>query len=139
MSNSENEGANRATDTLVALFMDQNDAEPIQDPTIDFGGTEVRPGEGAAQGALSGGIVGGAMGLLGSLLLPGVGPDVVGGLAGTVLAAATLGGAAGALIGALVSLDARQELKLNHSWQGKDRRSLLSLTYPGPDRRLSPV
>jgi MFS family permease len=139
MSHSENEAANRITDTLVALFMDQNEAEPAQDPMSDFGATGVRAGEGAAQGAVSGGIMGGAMGLLGSLFLPDVSPAVVGGLAGTVLAAATLGGAMGALIGALVNLDAGQELKPNHSWQGKDRRGLLSLRYPGPDRRLSPV
>ena len=34
--------------------------------------------EGAATGAVSGGIVGGLIGLLGSLLIPGVGPVVVG-------------------------------------------------------------
>ena len=141
MSHSESEAANRTSDTLVALSLDQNDAEPIHDPGIHRCSTEVKPGEGAAQGAISGGIVGGMIGLLGSLLLPGVGPEIAGGLAGMVLAAATLGGATGALIGALVSLDTRtaaEELP-NQSWQGKDRRGLLSLNYQGPDRRLSPV
>src|SRR6266850_3853297 len=35
---------------------------------------------GAAKGAVSGGLVGGLIGLVGSLLIPGVGPIVVGGV-----------------------------------------------------------
>jgi uncharacterized membrane protein len=58
----------------------------------------------AATGALSGGIVGGIIGLLGSLLIPGVGPIVVGGVLASTLTGAGIGAAAGGIIGALMGL-----------------------------------
>jgi hypothetical protein len=60
--------------------------------------------EGAATGALSGGVVGGLIGLLGSLLIPGVGPIVVGGVLASALTGAGIGAATGGLIGALVGM-----------------------------------
>jgi hypothetical protein len=60
--------------------------------------------EGAATGAVSGGILGGIIGLLGSLLVPGVGPIVVGGLLASALTGAGIGAAAGGLMGALVGM-----------------------------------
>ena len=59
---------------------------------------------GAATGAISGGVVGGAIGLLGSLLIPGVGPIVVGGMLASILTGAGIGAATGGVIGALVGL-----------------------------------
>jgi hypothetical protein len=59
---------------------------------------------GAATGAVSGGLVGGLIGLLGSLLIPGVGPIVVGGVLTSTLAGAGIGAATGGIIGALVGL-----------------------------------
>ena len=63
-----------------------------------------REAEGAAKGALSGGIVGGLIGLLGSLLIPGVGPIVVGGVLASTLTGAGVGAATGGIIGALVGM-----------------------------------
>jgi hypothetical protein len=60
--------------------------------------------EGAATGAVGGGLVGGLIGLLGSLLIPGVGPVVVGGVLATALTGAGIGAATGGLIGALVNM-----------------------------------
>jgi hypothetical protein len=60
--------------------------------------------EAAATGAISGGIVGGLIGLLGSLLIPGVGPIVVGGVLASTLTGAGIGAAAGGIIGALMGL-----------------------------------
>ncbi len=60
--------------------------------------------EGAATGAMSGGVVGGLIGLLGSLLIPGVGPIVVGGVLASTLTGAGIGAATGGIIGALVGL-----------------------------------
>ena len=60
--------------------------------------------EGAATGAVSGGLVGGVIGLLGSLLIPGVGPIVVGGVLASTLTGAGIGAATGGVIGALVGL-----------------------------------
>ncbi|HET9039028.1 MAG TPA: general stress protein [Gemmatimonadales bacterium] len=65
-------------------------------------GTEAA--EGAAKGAVSGGVVGGLIGLLGSLLIPGVGPIVVGGVLASTLTGAGIGAATGGVIGALVGL-----------------------------------
>jgi uncharacterized protein (TIGR02271 family) len=66
--------------------------------------TETPVAEGAATGALSGGLVGGLIGLLGSLLIPGVGPIVVGGVLGSTLVGAGAGAATGGIIGALAGL-----------------------------------
>jgi hypothetical protein len=61
--------------------------------------------QGAATGAVAGGTLGGLTGLLvglGALAIPGVGPLVVGGAAGTALATALSGGAIGAASGGLL-------------------------------------
>jgi hypothetical protein len=64
---------------------------------------------GAATGAATGGMVGGLLGLLGSLLLPGVGPIVVGGVLGSTLVGAGAGAATGGLIGGLVGMGVSSE------------------------------
>ena len=58
----------------------------------------------AATGAVSGGLVGGLIGLFGSLLIPGIGPIVVGGVLASTLTGAGIGAATGGIIGALVAL-----------------------------------
>jgi hypothetical protein len=63
----------------------------------------------AAKGAVGGGVLGGLLGILGSLLIPGFGPVVVGGVLTSVLAGAGLGAAAGGLLGALGSLGVSEE------------------------------
>lgn len=60
--------------------------------------------DGVATGALGGGLLGGLIGLLGSLLIPGVGAIVVGGVLGSTLAGVGIGAATGGLIGALVGM-----------------------------------
>lgn len=65
--------------------------------------------EGAAKGAVSGGILGGLLGLLGSLLIPGVGPVLVGGVLASMVAGAGIGAATGGLLGALVALGVPEE------------------------------
>ena len=64
-------------DDRIGLAM-QNSSEPA--PVDDT--ESPAAAEGAAQGAVSGGVVGGLIGLLGSLLVPGLGPVVVGGVLG---------------------------------------------------------
>ena len=65
--------------------------------------------EGAAKGAVSGGLLGGLLGLLGSLLIPGVGPVVVGGVLASTLTGAGIGAATGGLLGVLVALGVPEE------------------------------
>ncbi|HEX2250679.1 MAG TPA: general stress protein [Gemmatimonadales bacterium] len=57
----------------------------------------------ATVGALTGGVIGSLVGLLGSLLIPGVGPILVGGVLASLLGAG-VGAAAGGVIGALVDV-----------------------------------
>jgi uncharacterized protein (TIGR02271 family) len=111
--------------TVVGLFRDRSNAESAIRELKDAGFTEKQIGvamrnaeeqrelmedtgstaaEGAAVGAVSGGVVGGLIGLLGSLLIPGVGPIVVGGVLASTLAGAGIGAAAGGIIGALMGL-----------------------------------
>ena len=65
--------------------------------------------EGATAGALTGGIVGGLVGLLSSLLIPGVGPLIVGGVLASTLLGMGVGAATGGLIGALVGMGVSEE------------------------------
>jgi hypothetical protein len=63
--------------------------------------------ETTATGAVTGGLMGSLVGLLigiGSLVIPGVGPVIAGGVLGATLAGAGLGAAAGGVIGALTGL-----------------------------------
>ena len=111
--------------TVVGMFTRRSDAEAAIRDLKSAGFTDERIGvalqgpseqreliestgrtaaEGAAAGALSGGIVGGLIGLLGSLLIPGVGPIVVGGVLASTLAGAGIGAATGGIIGALVGM-----------------------------------
>ena len=65
--------------------------------------------EGAAAGALTGGVIGGLVGLVSSLLIPGVGPLVVGGILASALMGMGVGAATGGLIGALVGMGVTEE------------------------------
>jgi uncharacterized membrane protein len=65
--------------------------------------------EGATAGAITGGVIGGLLGLISSLLIPGVGPLVVGGVLASTLMGMGVGAATGGLIGALVGLGVPEE------------------------------
>ena len=98
-------------DLKAAGFSDDQIGVALQDPNEQRDLLESAGGstaEGAAAGALSGGLVGGLIGLLGSLLIPGVGPIVVGGVLASMLTGAGVGAAAGGIIGALVGMGVPQ-------------------------------
>jgi hypothetical protein len=125
------DSANRTGRTVVGLFRDRSDAEQAISDLKDAGFTREQlgiaikdrkeqrelaestdasaAGKGAAAGAVTGGLVGGIIGLLGSLLIPGLGPIVVGGVLESVLVGAGAGVATGGLIGALVGLGVSEE------------------------------
>ncbi len=110
--------------TVVGLFRDRRHAEEairdlqtsgFHDDQIglamhDSGATASTEDTGspaaerAVKGLVSGGVAGGLIGLLGSLLVPGLGPIVVGGVLATALTAAGIGAATGGLIGALMAV-----------------------------------
>jgi hypothetical protein len=113
--------------TLVAAFDDrvaaQNavtelEAAGFDDDSIGFvlrGSDAVRGGmitdasgakdaTGAAQGALTGGMVGGVLGAAASLLVPGVGPILAGGVLASFFGGAIAGTAVGGMLGAMTGL-----------------------------------
>jgi heat induced stress protein YflT len=86
--------------------------EPMEDePEIESIEEDTGSGmaEGAAVGAVTGGVVGGLVGLIGSLLVPGLGPVVVGGVLASTLMGMGIGAATGGLIGALVGMGVPEE------------------------------
>jgi Heat induced stress protein YflT len=93
--------------------------------------TAAKEAEGAAAGAVGGGLVGGLIGLLGSLLIPGVGPIVVGGVLASTLTGAGIGAAAGGVIGALTGLGV-PETDARHFDQGLRLGSTLVTVDAGP-------
>jgi hypothetical protein len=88
-------------DRIGVALQDQEEQREVRD-LLEATGREAAGG--AAKGAVSGSLVGGLIGLLGSLLIPGVGPIVVGGVLASTLTGAGIGAATGGIIGALVAL-----------------------------------
>ncbi len=79
----------------------------IERPDLETG---ARAGEGAAKGAVVGGALGGLVGAaLASVVIPGVGPVLAGGLLAAVIGGAVTGLAGGGLVGALVGLHIPEE------------------------------
>ena len=97
--------AHFANDDIGVIWHDrENNRDHINDVT-DADRPNLTPSttDRVAEGALTGGVLGGAAGLLAgvaSLLIPGVGPFLAGGLLATVLTGAVAGGLLGALINA---------------------------------------
>jgi hypothetical protein len=91
----------------VALQSTEGEAHIVGDPQVGEG--ESHSGEYAAKGAVSGGVLGGLVGLLGSLLVPGLGAVVVGGVLASTLTGAGLGAAAGGIIGALTGMGVSEQ------------------------------
>jgi hypothetical protein len=113
--------------TIVFVFDDRYEAEKAVDDLEQAGfrhsdigfaihGADVAPGgmitdavgakdaQGAAVGALGGGVLGGVLGAAASLLIPGVGPVVAGGLLTMVFGGAAAGTAIGGIFGAMTGL-----------------------------------
>ena len=88
--------------------------------------------EGAAAGAVTGGVIGGLVGLFSSLLIPGLGPLVVGGVLASALMGMGVGAATGGLIGALVGMGVPEEDARYFDAGLRSGRTLL--TVSGTDR-----
>ena len=76
-------------------------------------------GEGMATGGITGGVLGGLLGAAASLLLPGIGPVLAGGILATTLGGAALGAAAGGLMSALTGMGVPEEEA--HYYEGEFR------------------
>jgi hypothetical protein len=74
---------------------------------VDSLGT--KDGKGAAAGALTGGMIGGVLAAAVSLLIPGVGPIVAGGVLAAFFGGAIAGTAVGGILGAMAGLGISEE------------------------------
>jgi hypothetical protein len=125
-------GSRTPRSTLVAAFADRTAAERavddleragFKDDQIGFairGKDEVRggmitdatgtkDGKGAVTGAVTGGVTGAVLAAAASLLLPGVGPVVAGGILTMALGGAVAGTAVGGILGAMLGLEISEE------------------------------
>jgi uncharacterized membrane protein len=95
--------------------------------------------EGAATGALTGGVIGGLVGLISSLLIPGVGPVVVGGVLASSLLGVGVGAATGGLIGALVGMGVPEEdaKYFDEGLRGGKTLVTVNNTNEAPDQAIS--
>ena len=121
-------------DLKAAGFRDDQVGVALQDKEEQgdlLESTGAKEAEAAAAGAVSGGLVGGLIGLLGSLLVPGVGPIMVGGVLASTLTGAGIGAATGGIIGALMGLGV-PEPDARHFDQGLRLGSTLVTVDAGP-------
>jgi len=116
--------------TVVGVFHNREDAEHAIDELHRLGfhdeeiGFAVRGGDhttttttekasdtgsGALSGAIAGAGIGGFIAAAASLLIPGFGPVIAGGILATLLGGAAVGAAAGGVLGALVGLGVPEE------------------------------
>lgn len=95
--------------------------------------------EGAATGALTGGVIGGLVGLISSLLIPGVGPLVIGGVLASSLLGMGVGAATGGLIGALVGMGVPEEDAKYFDAGLREGRTMVTVnnTNQAPDQAIS--
>ncbi len=113
-------------DNQVGVALQNRDEQP---DLLESTGS--READGAAAGAVSGGVVGGLIGLLGSLLIPGVGPIMVGGVLASALTGAGIGAATGGVIGALMGIGV-PEMDARHFDEGLRLGSTLVTVDAGP-------
>jgi hypothetical protein len=105
-----NEQIGVATQERVGAGEARGEETPVDDePARIVEDTATGLAQGAAVGALTGGVIGGLVGLVSSLLIPGIGPLVVGGVLASTLMGMGVGAATGGLIGALVGMGVPEE------------------------------
>lgn len=96
---------------------------------------EVRNGQNAIGGAISGGVIGGLVGAASSLLIPGFGPAIAGGILAATLGGAAIGAAAGGLIGALTEMGVPEEEASYYQSEFEAGRFIVTVTAPGQQRQ----
>ncbi len=97
---------------------------------------ETRTAHGAIGGAVSGGVLGGIIGAASSLLIPGFGPAIAGGILAATLGGAAIGAAAGSLIGALTQMGVPEEEARYYQNEFEAGRILVTVYAPGHQREV---
>jgi hypothetical protein len=90
--------------------------------------------EGAVKGLATGGVIGGLGAAAISLLIPGIGPIVGGGILATVLGGTVLGAGAGGLLGALTSLGLPAEEAHHYEREFRAGRPVVVVRAGGRDQ-----
>ena len=93
-------------DGQIGFIVRTSSADEAVPETIGHG-TEAASG--AAAGAVSGGILGGVIGAVASLLIPGFGAVIAGGILTATIGGVVIGAAAGGLFGVLIGLGVPEE------------------------------
>lgn len=91
-----------------------------------------KDGSGAVAGAVAGGIAGGLLAAGASLIIPGIGPVVAGGILTSFLGGAAAGAATGGIFGALVGLEMSEEEAVFYEQAFRSGRAIV--TVEAPDR-----
>lgn len=128
---------NAINDLHTRGFTDQQigfiarDSKTAVDQTGTTAETEVPTGERAAVGAASGGVVGGLLGAAASLLIPGFGPAIAGGILAATLGGIAIGAATGSIIGALTHVGVPEEEARYYQGEFEAGRTLVTVDAPG--------
>jgi hypothetical protein len=100
-------------------------------------GTEA--GTAAATGAVSGGIIGGVLGAAASLIIPGFGPALAGGLLVATLGGAAIGAAAGSVLGGLMGMGIPEEDARYYESELQIGHTLVAVNAPGREHVASEI
>jgi hypothetical protein len=130
--------AERALDQLhQAGFGDDQVGFAVRDETVREGiptiaGPEKETAPAAATGAVSGGVIGGLLSAAATLLIPGFGPAIAGGILAATLSGIALGAVAGGFLGALLALGIPEEEA--HHYQREFEAGRIIVTVRSDDR-----
>lgn len=140
--------------TVVGVFEQRNDAERAIDELHRAGFTDEhigfimrdgsghtthdvsttgpsQAGEGAVGGMLAGAGIGGLIAAAASLLVPGFGPVLAGGILATTLGGAAIGAAAGGILGALVGMGVPEDEARYYETEFESGRMLVTVRADG--------
>jgi uncharacterized membrane protein len=95
---------------------------------------ETRTTHNAIGGAVSGGVLGGLIGAASSLLIPGFGPAIAGGILAATLGGAAIGAAAGGLVGALTEMGVPEEEAYYYQSEFEAGRFIVTVSAPSLQR-----
>ena len=96
--------------------------------------TGTKDGKGAVAGALTGGMVGGVLAAAVSLLIPGVGPVVAGGILASFFGGAIAGTAVGGILGAMTGLGISEDEARFYDKEFREGRAIVAVR---PGARLA--
>lgn len=117
-----------SNDQVGFAVRDQTVREGV--PTFAEQETETAPA--AATGAVSGGVIGGLLSAAATLLIPGFGPAIAGGILAATLSGIALGAVAGGFLGALIALGIPEEEA--HHYQREFEAGRIIVTVRADDR-----